>query len=264
MEKPHNLMNRPGLAYAETTPANDQRANDLAFALYTQRSVQIGDERRYQNQSAFPFWQNFTAYPYQFGEINPGTGLYGLTATSAEGPDGLLIAPGQILQIPINLGRDMAFQLLNIKFGAHIVSTESTVPNAKGSREILVGPQNSLQFGNSMFDATMNQRIPYWQMLDVSVYFQSSGARDLYGGLTHRQFNSQLETAALQVPQNDRIEVPIPSNDLQGNADGMGVIRMPYQLPAAALINIKVTSRAPTTVGNLMVYGALFGYKVKI
>jgi hypothetical protein len=237
-------------------------AQALAHKQLAKRAVKVNDPRRDQRVKASPYLVNFLPYPYQNSEVNPGTGFYTNTVAQAEGPDGLLIAGNQgRLDIPIVMTRDTAFHMLYVKYGAFNPSIEEGDP-VMASREMLVDPATSLQGGPSLFDATMNQRIPYYSLLDVSLYFTSSGARDLYGGFAHEQASCG-DTLASGGPYgiNTRAEIPIPVKSLQGQEDGMAMIRTPYQLPAAATIMVRVTNHHQFA---LRVYGCLFGYKIPL
>lgn len=218
---------------------------DVAAQVLSRRAVQFGEQARAQNQSAYPFFQNFIPFPYTHSQVNAATGQYSVTSAQAEGPDGLSIAAGGLLDIPIVMDKDCVFHLLYVKYGAW--NPSPSVPNV-GSREVLLSPQTSLQ-GHSMFDATMNQREPYWIYLDVSFYFTSSGGRDLYGG-----FQADPFTGA-------KAEQPIPVWSLQGNQDGLGMVRTAYQLPKGSTVRIHVVNRYTAA---LRVYGHLFGYKVTV
>lgn len=237
-----------------------EAAQGLARKQLAKRAVKVNDPRRDQRSKAFPYLVNFLPYPYQNSEVNPGTGFYTNTVAQAEGPDGLAIAANQgVLDIPIVMNRDTAFHMLYVKYGAF--ETVQEAPLESGSREFLVEPQDSLQGGNSLFDASMNQRIPFYTMLDVSVYFVSSGARDLYGGFQHEQFSCGDPAAAAAIASNTRAEIPIPAKALQGQEDGMGMIRTPFQLPASATVMVRIVNHHTLP---LRVYGCLFGYKIPL
>ncbi len=87
-------------------------------------AVQFGEKKRDQDCKAFPFFYNFIRYPYQIGTpddsfgANQDIGIYRVTADAAEGPDGLAIPVGGILNIPIVMDNDSNFHLLYTKFGA--------------------------------------------------------------------------------------------------------------------------------------------------
>jgi hypothetical protein len=235
-------------------------SQELAKKQLAKRSVKVNDPRRDQRVKAFPYLVNFLPYPYQNSEVNQETGFYSNTVAQAEGPDGLLITANQgRLDIPIVMNRDTAFHMLYVKYGAFNPTVEEPLVN--GSRERLVAPNNSLQGGRSLFDASMNQRIPYYSLLDVSFYFVSSGARDLYGGFQHEQFSCGDPAAAATIASNTRAEIPIPVKSLQGQEDGMGMARTPFQLPAAATVMIRLINHH---TADLRVYGCLFGYKIPL
>lgn len=236
-------------------------AQALAKKQIMKRAVKVNDPRRDQRLKAFPYFVNFLPYPYQYGNINPVTDFYANTPAQMEGPDGLAVAGnGGRLDIPIVMSRDTAFHMLYVKYGAFEPDPESTL--VRGSREQLVEPNNSLQGGRSLFDASMNQRVPYYEALDVSFYFVSSGARDLYGGFAHEQASCGDPNASpAPYGVNVRQEYPIPVNSLQGQDDGMGMIRTPYQLPAEATVLVRVINHH---IATLRVYGCLFGYRIPL
>lgn len=209
-------------------------------------AVRFGEVRRYDRMKAFPFFYNFVAYPYQFGQVDSGTGVYSTTVTEAEGPDGLAIAAGGARDIPIVMDRDTNFHLLSIRYGAF---NPAPVPPNTGSRARLLAPNTALQGGRSLFQAQMNQLDYYFTYLDVSVYMVSSGARDLYGGMQRNPLTGARE------------ELPIPVQALNGVQDGMGSLRTAFQLPKQASVRIRVVNRFTAT---LNVYGHLFGYKIAI
>lgn len=245
-----------------TAASGRATSQELAKRQIAKRAVKVNDPRRDQRIKAFPYFANFLPYPYQNSDVNQATGFYANTVAQAEGPDGLLIAANQgRLDIPIVMNRDTAFHMLYVKYGAFNPNIEGGDP-VMASREMLVSPSSSLQGGNSLFDATMNQRIPYYSMLDVSLYVVSSGARDLYGGFAHEQASCG-DSGASGGPYgvNTRAEIPIPVKSLQGQEDGMAMVRTPYQLPAAATVLVRIVNHHRF---ELRVYGCLFGYKIPL
>lgn len=315
-------MQHPNGPASRTPIAN---VPQLAFS----HAVQFGQGARSNDVKGFPFFYNFVKYPYQEGAQNDTTGIYSITGESAEGPDGILIPAGGILNIPIVLHEDFPFHLLYLKYGAHFeLAFSGSLTQASGEiaiRQPTNGytiPANTpirftsladafssmldlgvtyyvvnggpagyfwlsltvggaalttndaslegaayafiivdLNFGSREYisyypDATQvllnaqrNTRIPYWTELDVSLYFPSSGGRDLYGG-----FQRAPQLGATE-------EQPLPLLDLQGNQDGHASLRTPYQLPASAHVDIRIRSRSAYP---LRVYGHLFGYKITI
>lgn len=91
-------------------------------------AVQFGEKKRDNTTKAYPFFYNFIRYPYQIGTPDDSfgstqaTGIYRVSAADAEGPDGLNIVPGGILDIPVVMDNDTNFHLLYTKFGAFRVS----------------------------------------------------------------------------------------------------------------------------------------------
>ncbi len=102
----------------QSVPALPQANHDYA--------VQFGNKKRDGAElQAFPFFYNFIRYPYQIGNTdsfgaNQNEGIYRVTADAAEGPDGLALAPGGLLDIPIVMDNDYNFHLLYTKFGAYL------------------------------------------------------------------------------------------------------------------------------------------------
>lgn len=301
--------------------------------LLHERAVQFDGSARANNVKAYPFIYNFVGYPYQQGIQNPDTGTYSVTGVDAEGPDGIAIAAGGILDVPIVMDNDLPFHLLYIHYGAwyqtsftaslaegflkapltyvpvaNVSITFTSIPGnaftiqvgvpyypvsidvepdgvyfgvsstiggtplntdgssgdwvfvvnggpgggaVNGSRERLLFPGGSASIPNSvtLFNSARNCRIPYWTELDVSVYFPSSGGRDLYGGFQRSPILGATE------------ENPIPLLNLQGAQDGLGMLKTPYQLPKAATVWLRFKSRSAFP---LRVYGMLFGYKITI
>lgn len=224
----------------------EQQAIAAAKARLKEHAVKFGEERRYDNMRAYPFFYNFIPYPFVQGIVNDATGQYDVSAADAEGPDGLAIAAGGIRDIPIVMDRDTNFHLLSIRYGAWNPDMEA--PNT-GSRARLLPPNTSLQGGRSMFQAQMNQMDFYSTYLDVSVFMVSSGARDLYGGMQRNPVTGARE------------ELPIPVQALQGVQDGCGTVRTAFQLPKSATVSIRIVNNFGNT---LRVYGHLFGYKITI
>jgi len=300
------------------------------------RAVQFGGAARENGVKAYPFIYNFIGYPYQQGIQNPDTGTYSITGVDAEGPDGLAIAAGGILDVPIVMDNDLPYHLLYTHYGAYyqtgftaalaegaLVTSSNYVPlpnvpitftsvpitpvpattiqvgvpyypvnyvvgaqttfsvsntiggaplstdgatgdwvfvvnggagggTVNGSRERLLFPGGSGTLTSNavtLFNSARNCRIPYWTELDVSVYFPSSGGRDLYGGFQRSPILGATE------------ENPIPLLNLQGAQDGLGMLKTPYQLPKAATVWLRFRSRSAFP---LRVYGMLFGYKITI
>ncbi len=286
-------------------------------------AVQFGFPATGDAPKAYPYLYNLIRYPYQQGIADPTTGIYSITGASAEGPDGLDIPVGGILNAPVVMDDDANFHLLYMKFGAFrnlqfydaavaadtvsLQSGQATIANGTrirvistsantldvskayyvvtsgatsfqlsltvggaavsfgasttvtyviqdsliGSREYLIYPygNGSADANNSLFMPGVNARIPYYTELDVSVYMASSGARDLMGG-----FQRQPILGATQ-------EEPIPLLDVQTSDDGLGMVKLPFQLTRSATVNLKFTSRSAYP---LRVYGHLFGYKVTV
>lgn len=210
-------------------------------------AVQFGEKRRYDTRKAIPHFYGFINYPFGTMLVNDSTGVTEQTAGNLEGPDGLALASGQAREIPIVMEMDAnAFHLCYIKFGAFL---SGAAGGASGSRHRLVSPANVLSGGRTLNMAQKNQVIPRWSELDVSVYVTSSGGRDLYGGFMRDPLTNLMD------------EIPVPAMTLQGDADGMGMIRTAFQLPRGASVRVRVVNRAAVT---LNVYGFLFGYKIMV
>ncbi len=161
------------------------------------------------------------------------------------------------LYYPVTIGA-ASFQLSLTAGGAAInfvgggTFTWQRVQPAIGSREYLLYPYqpgSGGTFANTLLNAGVNTRIPYWTELDVSAYMVSSGARDLYGGFQRQPILGATE------------EAPIPMLDLQSSKDGLGMVKTPFQLTKSATVNLRVSSRSAYP---LHVYGHLFGYKVTL
>lgn len=295
----------------------------LVTQIADEHAVRFGEGVRNVDCKAFPFFYNFTKYPYQEGITDPTTGVYSINGDSAEGPDGILIPAGGSLRIPIIMDNDYPYHLLNVKYGAYFKHDYSVVFNSEtfpqptgftltnsmiikfitiptGTTEVvvdvpyvvvsadattfqvatwplgastitithtgtfyfvLVGESSSNPWGSRAYqdydpfhedlilNAYANRIVPFYTELDVSLYFPSSGGRDLYGGFQRAPLLGAVE------------EQPLPTGDLQGSQDGYGSIRSPYQLPAGAQVDIRVKSRSSYP---LYVYGHLFGYKITI
>jgi hypothetical protein len=84
---------------------NENTYKDAALVL-NRRSVEFGEDMRYQDQKAWPFWYPFIPWPYlNTDELNGGLGLMGHR-----------VPAGRIVDIPVNLARDAAFRLINLKY----------------------------------------------------------------------------------------------------------------------------------------------------
>lgn len=286
-------------------------------------AVKFGNPSTGDAPKAYPFFYNLIKYPYQEGIADPSTGIYTITGDMAEGPDGLNLNAGGILNAPIIMDDDANFHLLYMKFGAYrkldydsligeggtlIMPPGQTITNGMqirlvsvtgvtvdlgatyyainagsglfqisltiggsaidltsataasyviadpnyGSRERLIYPYVPLGSDNpvnSLFTVGQNARIPYWTEIDVSVYMSSSGARDVMGGFQRAPIGGATE------------EQPIPLLDLQTTEDGLGMVRVPFQLTKSATVNLKFTSRSAYP---LRIYGHLFGYKITV
>ena len=188
------------------------------------QAVRFGDIRRHDKRKAIPFFYGFVPYPFGTMLVNDATGVIEQTAANLEGPDGLPIAAGGIREIPIVMQPDAsAFHLCYIKYGAFLPAAAG---GASGSRHRLVVPATLNAGGVTETVAQGNQMIPRWTELDVSVYVTSSGGRDLYGGFGRGPLNNFME------------ELPVPMMALQGDKDGMGMIRTAFQLPREATVRV--------------------------
>lgn len=225
--------------------SDSETAKRLARSFLNRRSVSLDPALRLKEDKAEPHFYPFVAYPYQLGSPSTdGRGIYTVSATDAEGPDGILVNNGAIVDIPVRLDRDMDFHLLWVKYAARHIEPEAPTV---GSRELLAPPANSLQGGRTPFVASWNQRIPWSEGLDVTVYLLDAGSRDYYGGL---QGNSLTR---------DKEEFRMPAHAIQSMSDGVGQIRLEAQLSASGLVLIRVENVGGA---NLRVNGHLFGYKV--
>jgi hypothetical protein len=100
-------------------------------------SVQFGDPKRDYNMKAYPFWYNFVKSPYQVGNMdafgaNQDVGIYRVTSVDSEGPDGLTLVSGGILDIPIVMDNDTNFHMLYTKYGAFRITNFTVVTTDAG------------------------------------------------------------------------------------------------------------------------------------
>jgi len=327
MKSENHRLEGKALADRLPVPGPPQMAIDYA--------VQFGDPKRDYHGidggtlKAYPFFYNFIRAPYQIGTpddafgANQDVGIYRVTSGSAEGPDGLTLVAGGILDIPIVMDNDTNFHLLYAKYGAFritdftvvttdagdtfaqpltdlivagdriiidtltsttgpvigvpyfvisvtattfqisatdggaaiVLTTNGTAHFYKtggiyGSREYLLYPYTNpypTTAQGLLPDVARNTRIPYWSELDVSMYMPSSGARDVYGGFQRAPIGGATE------------EQPLPILDLQGDQDGLGMLKTAFQLTKSATVWIRIRSRSRFP---LRVYGHLFGYKI--
>lgn len=76
-----------------------------AAEVLNRSAVSFETDRKWNNQSAWPFWYPFIPKPYLDTDIlYNGMGLLGIT-----------IRPGEIREIPIQIDRDTVYRLINIK-----------------------------------------------------------------------------------------------------------------------------------------------------
>lgn len=100
-------------------------------------SVQFGDPKRNYGMKAYPFFYNFIKSPYQIGSddsfgATQETGIYRVTSDAAEGPDGLTLVAGGILDIPIVMDNDTNFHMLYTKYGAFRINNFTVVTTDAG------------------------------------------------------------------------------------------------------------------------------------
>lgn len=55
--------------------------------------------------------------------------------------------------------------------------------------------------------------------------------------------------------------MPIPILNICNTADGLGMIRVPFQLTRSAMVRLRFRNRSPYP---LRIYGHLFGYKISV
>lgn len=219
-------------------------------------AISFREETRANNVRAFPFLVSFIRYPYQYGAIGED-GFYGNDAASAEGPDGILIPPLSTVQIPLHIDRDANFHMLWMRYVVYNPDSEpDEVPLITyGSRTLMGQPSTTLQGGQTPYQASWNQQIPYNSFVDVSVYIRSIGNRDLYGGM------------ALTAQTNTYAEIPVPIGAIQTSEDGISQVRLPYLIPKDGLIMLKATNNFLNLAGAsrpLHIHGHIFGYKVPL
>lgn len=89
-------------------------------------AVLFGESAREHDCKAYPFFYNFTKYPYQTGIADPSTGIYSITGVSAEGPDGIDLPSLGRLDVPIVMDDDTNFHLLYAKYGAFQINELSS------------------------------------------------------------------------------------------------------------------------------------------
>ncbi len=138
-----------------------------------------GPSRDTGGMKAYPFFYGFTRFPYQEGVADPTTGIYSITGASAEGPDGLAIAAGGSLNIPIVMDDDTNFHLLSIKYGAFrvnefttaIVNADDTVGQSLGD---LITSYDQILFTNLGEATGVNVGQLYWAVTITATTFQVS------------------------------------------------------------------------------------------
>lgn len=226
---------------------SEQALADAVSKTLNQRSIVFREKTRFQNQKSFPFFYSFLPYPFQQGVVAPNTGFTTLSAANAEGPDGYLVTAGATLSIAVQMHRDCNYHLLWARYSAWFPGF--TAPG-EGSRELLVAPQTALQAGRTQLMASDNQRIPYLDFLDVSVFLLSVGGRELYGGTQNDALNPNLHRV-----------IPLPVHSLQKAENGIGQVRTSYLLPASGVVSLRITNNFTE---DLRVTGHLFGYKVPL
>lgn len=127
-------------------PGNKTLASSLSPSVVPQvkhdYAVQFGGAVRQNGPKTYPYVYNFIRYPYQQGIIVDNTGQYSITGDSAEGPDGLDLAPGGILNVPIKLDNDLPYHLLYAHVGAFRVSQFTTLCGTGGGFDTLAQPAN--------------------------------------------------------------------------------------------------------------------------
>ncbi len=214
------------------------------------RSVELDRPSRGNAAPSWPFFIGFVGWPYQTGvAAESKTGFTGVTGLQAQGPDGILIAAGGTVTIPLFVPRDANFLLKWIRFCAWnpAVGTRGSVD--VGARSFLAAPKTlyAAPGVGSQFTSQGNQAISYDSYLSATVYLGGAGGRDYFGGLENHPQTRQS------------VEIPIQVQSLQAKEDGPGQLEMDALVGKNTVLSVQVTNNYSA---SLRVNGTAFGYKI--
>ncbi len=213
----------------------------------TTRSAKLNAPTRSTLNDRIPFFFGFIPSPYQTG-IQSDNGFTQLSGLNAQGPDGLAVASGGFIDIPLHVPRDMPFYLENIQITAWNPAVEGRGASIGiGSRSILAAPHTLYQGGSTAFTAQAGQNVIYVSFLSASVYLGSGGSRDLYGG-------TELHPQTRQA-----VEVPLQVQSSQSDMNGPTRMKVEALLGQNTVISVRIYNNY---TGTLRVNGLAFGYKI--
>lgn len=152
--------------------------------------------------------------------------------------------------VNVLLDADYTFKLLNIKYSVvkfHSGGEEQPIPVFTS-----VDPFSPAADGMDQDENFIG--VPFSSYLGITLSFQSSGSKVLYGG---------INSGALG---GDRIPLAVGSS--QGYAYGFQAIRTPYTLPRQAIMVFELTNSLPVSQtslpNNLYVAAAIYGMKIRL
>ncbi len=242
----------------------------LAAQQLNRNAVSFGASQRADAGSVYPVFYSFVPHPYlsptAMDSGNPAklsTNFY-----QGDGPDGFTVPAAQTVggalqpgrkEIPIRLGRDMVFDLLEVRYSVRGVQYSEDIGQAVSldgkyfypiGSNLYNAADNNLQDGFPRYLAhPYKSGIPVYEFCRASVYVRSGQQRAIYGG-------AQTERRGGVKTMN---EEPVSLTALQGLDDGKCVMRSPYLCAKESVVVVKVENWADV---GMIVNGYLFGYEV--
>jgi hypothetical protein len=250
--------------------ANAPSIQQLAHRQLNRNAVSFSASQRADAGSVYPVFYSFVPHPYR-SPLASDSGNPAKLSTNlftGEGPDGFSIAAARVvggslqpgrLEIPIRLGRDLVFDLLEVRYSVRGESYSDMV----GQAVSLVG-KYYYPIGSNLYNATDNNvqdgfprynshpyktGIPVYEFCRASLYVRSGQQRSIYGG------NQTIRRGGLKTMN----EEPVNLTALQGLDDGKCVMRSPYLCARESVVMVKMENWSDAI---LIVNGYLFGYEV--
>jgi hypothetical protein len=213
---------------------NVQKTED--FAVKFGRDPSLGLEE----QKAFPFIYTLVNHSDDLWQPDLAQGVLSLTNLSSIGP---VVPAGGYKQVNVLLDADYNYKLLSIKYTAYCLMP------ANGASYYFwhVVPQKNMLISDGMADGVDWPGEFIWKYLGVTLSFQGSGSKILYGGPDCGVLGGN--------------RVPLPLNVIQGHEYGFLTTRTPYLLPRQGIMAFEFTNNFSM---DIVVGAAIYGMKIRV
>lgn len=210
-------------------------ANSADYSVKFGKSI----DRGLEGQKAFPFIYTFinsTDDPWK--PVAAGT----QPSLACIGP---AIGPGATVQWPVRLDPDHNYKLISIKYTVYYWDTRDL-----WYRWNDLDDTGQLELGNCDVDEEHNYSTKLSRFIRITLSFQGSGSRIIYGGMDPNSIVSGTG------------RFPLTLEVMQGYDYGYAQVRTPYLLPREGVMIFDITNTHD--VKTLTVGAAIYGLKVRI